>query len=602
MINFETEKRMAETETRRCWPRPRLRTLLMIRSTCLRYLLVPALPIVLAGIVACGESGPDAPPEAAAPAREEIVLVSRARIYTMDAGNTVIDPGAMALSADGFILGIGDDAAMQDAFPAARRVDLGGRTVLPGLIDSHAHLYGLALSYTQANLVGAASKAEAIGRLRDFEATLADGEWLLGRGWDQNDWPEAAFPSRGDLDAEFPDRPVWLRRIDGHAAWANSLALAQADRDLRGDWQPAGGHVHRDAAGEPSGILIDRAMDLVDRVVPPVPRERIIGALDLAVAEVLSLGLTGVHDPGIDRDALTLFGERIEQGAFPLRLYALADGNGKTLDWLCENGRYRHPSGRLEMRSVKLYADGALGSRGAALLEDYADDPGNRGLLFLDDPDLEAALRRVFSCGLQAGIHAIGDAANRQVLDAYERLLPEFPENPGRHRIEHAQILAPQDLPRFARLGVIAAVQPTHATSDMYWAGERLGEERLPGAYAWRSLAGSGARLAFGSDFPVEEVNPFFGIHAAVTRQDRQGWPEGGWLPPERLGREAAIRAFTLDAAYAAFMEEEIGSLEAGKRADFIVLDRDVMQVPADEIAEIRVLQTWLDGKPVFER
>ncbi|NNJ65909.1 MAG: amidohydrolase family protein, partial [Xanthomonadales bacterium] len=225
------------------------------------------MPIVLAGLVACGESGPDAPPEAPAASREEIVLVSRARIYTMDAGNTVIDPGAMALSADGFILGIGDAAAMQDAFPAARRVDLGGRAVLPGLIDAHAHLYGLALSYTQANLVGAASKAEAIGRLRDFEATLADGEWLLGRGWDQNDWPEAVFPSRGDLDAEFPDRPVWLRRIDGHAAWANSLALAQADRDLRGDWQPTGGHVHRDAAGEPIGILIDRAMDLVDRVV-----------------------------------------------------------------------------------------------------------------------------------------------------------------------------------------------------------------------------------------------------------------------------------------------------------------------------------------------
>jgi hypothetical protein len=236
------------------------------------------------------------------------------------------------------------------------------------------------------------------------------------------------------------------------------------------------------------------------------------------------------------------------------------------------------------------------------LLEDYRDDPGNRGLMFTGTDEMEAALRRVFSCGLQAGVHAIGDAANRQVLDAYEKALVEFPDNPGRHRMEHAQIVHPDDIPRFAKLGVIAAMQPTHATSDMYWADERLGENRLAGAYAWQSLLDNGARLAFGSDFPVEEVNPMLGIYAAVTRQDLEGWPQGGWLPQQRLSREDAIRAFTLDAAYAGFMEEQVGSLETGKRADFIVLDQDIMQISGEQIPGVRVAETWVDGERVFSR
>jgi len=280
----------------------------------------------------------------------------------------------------------------------------------------------------------------------------------------------------------------------------------------------------------------------------------------------------------------------------------MADGMQETASWLCENGPLNDASGRLVMRSVKLYADGALGSRGAALLEDYSDEAGNKGLMLISGDELAAALRKVFSCGLQAGVHAIGDAANRQVLDAYQNTLVEFPDDPGRHRIEHAQILHPDDIPRFAELGIIAAMQPTHATSDMYWADERLGPQRLSGAYAWQSLLDSGARLAFGSDFPVEEVNPMLGIHAAVTRQDLQGWPEGGWQSQERISRQDAIRAFTLDAAYAAFMEQQVGSLETGKRADFIVLERDIMQIPAEEIPGIQVLETWVDGERVFAR
>jgi len=532
--------------------------------------------------------------------QSDVILISNARIYTFDAGNTVLESGSMAFTKDGEILGIGDRDAMLRAFADARQVDMNGKTVLPGLIDSHGHLYGLALSFTMANLSGTRSKADVMNRLREFEASLPDGEWLLGRGWDQNDWPEQAFPNRADLDSEFPERPVWLRRIDGHAAWGNSLAIVQADRDLAGDWQPEGGFIHRDSEGEPSGIFIDGAMEYVDKAVPETSPELIDAALDLATSTMVSLGLTGVHDPGVDREVIALYQKKIAEDAFPLRVYAMADGMQETTDWLCEEGPLNDPSGHLFMRSVKLYADGALGSRGAALLADYSDDPGNRGLMFISEDEMEAALRRVFSCGLQAGVHAIGDAANRQVLDAYEKVLAEFPENPGRHRIEHAQILHPDDIPRFSALGVIAAMQPTHATSDMYWADERLGPERLAGAYAWQSLLDSGARLAFGSDFPVEQVNPMLGIHAAVTRQDLEGWPEGGWLPEERVSRADAIRAFTLDAAYAGFMEQLTGSLEIGKRADFIVLDQDIMQIPAADIASLRVTETWVDGERVF--
>ena len=556
------------------------------------------LPLALAAGLALAPVAARGAERAAA----EVTLLRNAHILTFDAQNRSFAPGALAIAASGRIAQVGDDAELAAAFPQARQIDLHGATVLPGLIDSHAHLYGLAQSFTQADLVGTASKVEVLERLRAFAERLPADAWLLGRGWDQNDWPEPVFPTRADLDAEFPDRPVWLRRIDGHAGWANSAALARADRDLGGAWQEPGGQVYRDADGRPTGILVDNAMAHVERAVPPTPDGLIDAALDHATARMVRLGLTGVHDPGVGLDVLRLYQRKIAAGAFPVRVYAMADGVGATLDWLCANGPLNDASGQLVMRSVKLYADGALGSRGAALLADYSDDPGNNGLLFLDDATLEAQLRRVFACGLQAGVHAIGDRANRQVLDAYEQLIPQYPDNPGRHRIEHAQILAPADLPRFAALGVVAAMQPTHATSDMDWADERLGAERLAGAYAWKSLLRSGAQLAFGSDFPVEAVDPMLGIYAAVTRQHRDGRPAGGWLPAERLSRVEALRAFTIDAARAGFMEDEVGSLEAGKQADLVVLDRDIMTIPAAEIPEVRVLQTWLGGKRVYSR
>ncbi len=547
------------------------------------------------------EEAPEVATGQASPEPEQLIeqtLIHNARIYTMDHGFSTAS--AMLFDSSGKIHNLGDNDAMLSAFPDARRIDMGGKTIIPGLIDSHAHLYGLAISLSQAQLRSTNSKEEVIRKLREHEQHLSDGDWLLGRGWDQNDWPVKEFPGREDLDAAFPDRPVWLRRIDGHAGWANSAALAMADQDLSGDWQPQGGHIHRDAEGQASGVLIDGAMELVESTVPEISEELLVASLDLALQQMVSLGLTGVHDMGVSRSVVQLYRQRIGDGAFPTRLYAFTDGAGETLDWLCENGAVEDESGRLYMRAVKLYIDGAMGSRGAALLADYSDDAGNAGLLFMPSEDMESRIDKVLACGFQVGVHAIGDRGNRVVLDALESVIMHYPDNPGRHRVEHAQTLTREDIPRFAELDVIAAMQPTHATSDMYWVEDRLGPERVLYAYAWRKLIDSKAKLALGSDFPVEEVNPMLGIYAAVTRQDVKGWPPGGWYPQEVLSREEAVRGFTLDAAYSAFMENSVGSLEDGKRADFVVLETNIFEAPVSDIPGTRILQTWIDGEVVY--
>ena len=524
------------------------------------------------------------------------VLVN-ARIHTLDPAQPLAT--SMAWNADGRIVAIA-----QNADDIARSADMlvvdgGGRDVVPGLIDAHGHMMGLGLALMRADLTGTRSKDEVIARLRDFATDLPDGAWLLGRGWDQNDWAQKEFPTAADLDTAFPDRPVWLERIDGHAGWGNSAALAASDRTLDGDWQPDGGRILR-TLGRPTGIFVDEAMKLIEGTIPPPSSEVYAEALERALATAVKFGLTGVHDAGVSLEQLGLYRRFADAGRLPLRIYAMADGDQQALAALCAMGRYHHTGGRLEMRAVKLYIDGALGSRGAAMLEDYSDEPGHRGLLVTDPAAFETAVRRAKDCGLQPASHAIGDRGNRLVLDTYARVLGNDAKSDHRWRIEHAQVIALDDIPRFATLGVIASMQPTHATSDMPWAQDRVGPQRIAGAYAWQRLRKSGARLALGSDFPVEQVDPMLGLHAAITRQDADGNPRGGWLADQRLSAADALRGFTLDAAYAGFAEREVGSLEVGKRADFVLLAGDVLTASADTLAGTRVLATYVDGAEVY--
>lgn len=528
----------------------------------------------------------------------KVTVLTAGQIHTMDTAH----PRAQAMAYDdsGAILALGDSVTVLAKYPHAARIDVGTATVVPGLIDAHGHVAGLGLTKLRANVVDTRSKAEVLQRLRDFARDLPPGTWLLGRGWDQNDWPDKQFPTAADLDAVFPDRPVWLRRVDGHAAWGNTAAMRVVKRDLRGDWQPDGGQILRDAQGAPTGVFVDAAMDLVENAMPAMDDATAERALVLGMQSAVEHGLTGVHDAGVSLAQLRAYQRLADRRAMPLRVYAMADGDGAALDALCKDGLYRHAGGRLEMRSLKLYADGALGSRGAAMLEPYSDDHANRGLLLMKPEELARVTAKARDCGVQVATHAIGDRGNREVIDAYAHALGSARPAEYRWRIEHAQVLSPADLPRLAPLGIIASMQPTHATSDMPWAEDRVGPQRIVGAYAWRQLRDTGTRLALGSDFPVESVDPRLGLYAATTRADAEGAPLGGWHPEEKLTAYEALRGFTLDAAYAGFAETRIGSLVPGKRADFVVLAQDPLAIPLARLRTLDVQATYVDGRAVY--
>jgi hypothetical protein len=525
-------------------------------------------------------------------------VIHNAHVYTMNPDQ----PTAEAIAVRGErILMVGSDDQVLDSYPDAERRDAGQLHVIPGLIDAHAHLMGRGLSLLQADLVGTSSKDAVVERLRDHEQRMPDDAWLTGRGWDQNDWPELEYPTRADLDTAFPDRPVWIERIDGHAAWANTAALIAAGLDqIRDADDPQGGRILRGESGEPTGIFIDAAMNLVSRSVPEPTDEARVEALRRVLEETARYGLTGIHDAGIELKDLELYRRAMKEGWFGIRLYGMISGLGATFQHFCNVGPML--SDQLTVRSVKFYIDGALGSRGAALLEPYSDEPGTAGLLQIPPAAFTENVKSALRCGFQVNTHAIGDRGTRVVLDAYQQAINELGLTSGRHRIEHAQIVHPDDIARFREIGVIASMQPTHATSDMYWAADRLGQDRLEGAYSWRSFLDEGVKLAFGSDFPVENVSPLLGFYAAVTRQDADGYPEGGWLPDEILTREEALKAFTLDAAYAAFQENDLGSIEPGKFADFVVLSKDLMTIPMTEILTTHVIATYLNGKRIYQR
>ena len=499
---------------------------------------------------------------------------------------------------DGRIVAVGDDDLLDD-YPDADRIDGLDRYVLPGLHDAHGHISLQGFLNVELNLTGSESLEEAVARIAAYDLAKPGSDWIKGRGWNQVLWPVQEFPTATAIDAVVADRPVWLRRIDGHAGWANSkaLELAGIDKDTP---DPVGGKIHRDDNGEATGTLIDNAMELVSSKVPSASKEEIRKAFQAAFRELTSLGLTSVHDAGIGIDEAEVYMSMADNGEMPMRIYAMIWEAGANLDAI---GKpiVAYGNDHLDIRSVKLMSDGALGSRGAAMIEPYEDDIENRGLRMYTQDEVNSKVRKANDMGFQVGIHAIGDFANRQSLDAFQYAQGGV-ASPLRNRIEHSQIIALDDIPRFAELGVIASMQATHATSDMNMAEDRIGVERLRGAYAWRKLLESGAVIANGSDFPVELANPMHGLYASITRQSRAGLPEGGWIPEEGLSREETLHSFTLAAAFAAHQEDRLGSLEAGKWADFIVVDRDYMTIPSSEIDDIQVIQTWVGGQMVYER
>jgi predicted amidohydrolase YtcJ len=526
------------------------------------------------------------------------MVVLNARIYTSDADRPVAQ--AMAVRA-GRVAFVGSErGALALAGPRTERLDLGGKTVIAGMVDAHAHLLGLGQALRTVDLVGTRSYDEVIARVAERARSVPPGTWIRGRGWDQNDWADTRFPTHGGLSRAVPSHPVYLTRVDGHAGLVNARALelagvTAATRD------PDGGRFIRDTAGNPTGVLIDAAQGIVSRVIPATPRAELREQALAAIADANRWGLTGIHDAGVGAEGIDVYQELAREGRYNLRNYVMIRANDSTLDAFMrrgpQNGLF---GGRLWIRAIKISADGALGSRGAALLEPYSDDPGNTGLITAAPERIRSVAVRALKSGFQLNVHAIGDRANRMVLDQYEAALREVPVADHRFRIEHAQILSYQDIPRFAQLDVIPSMQGSHQTSDMYWVPARLGWSRAQGAYAWRSLLNTGVVIPNGSDFPVEAVNPLISFQAFITRQDANGFPAGGWLPDQRASRQEALLSITLWPAYAAFMEPESGSLTAGKHADFVVLDQDIMAVAPEAILKTRVVMTFLGGKAVY--
>jgi predicted amidohydrolase YtcJ len=525
------------------------------------------------------------------------VLVENVNGYTIGEDGRLVRFSAMVIGDDGRVERL---VARGERKPdrTRYRFDGKGRTLIPGLIDAHGHVMALGLNALQLDLSDTKTLQEAQAKIAAYAAANPTPRWIVGRGWNQETWGLGRFPTAAELDAAVRDRPVWLGRVDGHAGWANSAAMKEAGINAR-TASPAGGRIET-AGGQPTGIFVDAAGELIDKVVPPpLPRTR-DQALERAQQIMLSNGLTAAADMGTSADDWLVMRRAGDEGRLKVRIMAYGSGVESALaiagtrptPWLYGD--------RLRLVGVKLYADGALGSRGAWLKRPYRDKPGERGLSFIGETELLNVMSRAAMDNFQVAVHAIGDAANAQLLGAIEELANTY-KGDRRWRIEHAQIVDPADLARFGRNGIVASMQAVHQTSDWRMAEARMGIERLGGAYAWRSMIANGARLAFGSDFPVESPNPFAGLAAATSRQDLEGQPPGGWLPEQRLTLEQALAAFTRGAAFAGFADDRIGSLEKGRYADFILLDRDIFDVPTPrQLRETKVEETWIAGKKVW--
>lgn len=565
---------------------PRLRTRHGARSPIRRPPLAASL-LLLASPLAAQQTPAD-------------LIVTHARIYTVDDSHPFVSALAVRGGRIAFVGSEREALLLRGA--ATRVVDAGGETIIPGMIDAHAHLFGLGTFLRDIDLTDTRSYDAIATRVAARVKDVPAGRWVIGRGWDQNKWGDTRFPTHEALSRVTPNNPVALRRIDGHALLVNAAAMKAAGVTAATK-DPAGGRIERGAGGEPTGVFVDNAMGLVDRVIPPLTHDDMRAATLAAIAESNRYGLVGLADTGEPREVIDVFEELAKAGQFSLRAYVMIGDDSTDIAHYFERGpQSALYDGHLWIRSIKLYADGALGSRGAALLDPYADDPKNSGLLRTTQEHLKDVSIQALRHGFQVATHAIGDRGNRVALDAYEAALKAVPTVDHRFRVEHVQVLDHADVPRFAQLGVIPSMQAVHQTSDMYWAPTRLGYARTFGAYAWRSLLNTGVIIPNGSDFPVERVNPLYSFHAAVSRQDDDNWPPGGWFPEQKMTRDEALKAMTIWAAYAGFQEQVTGSLTPGKYADFVILDRDIMSVPESEILRARVTATYIAGRAVFER
>lgn len=486
-------------------------------------------------------------------------------------------------------------------YPEANLIDGKGLTLLPGITDAHGHVSSLGYALLQIDLRGATSARQVSSLISKYAKEKPFLNWIQGRGWNQVLWPGQHYPTAPILDELVSDRPVWLERIDGHAGWANSKALALAGINAN-TISPPGGEIIRDQNGNPTGILIDNAMALVNQIIPPPSDEEMAAALAVATSHLLSLGITSVHDAGVSARENDYYRQLANSGNLDVRLYGMISSTDPELGRMLSAGPSNDPLDLYSARSVKVYTDGALGSRGAALLEPYSDRASHSGLLLTSKEQLRAIFSLSIQAGFQVAIHAIGDKGNRIALDEVEHAYATIGGRKLRHRIEHSQVVALDDIPRFKSLDVIASMQPTHATSDMNMAEDRLGSDRLKGAYAWRSFLDQGSVLVSGSDFPIELANPFHGIHAAVTRQNQFDEPYGGWISKQAMTTEEAVRSFTIDAAWAAHQDKVLGGLTEGKWADFILLDQDLFAIPVNELWKTKVAETWLAGKLVYAK
>lgn len=513
------------------------------------------------------------------------LVVYNAKVYTVD---TAFSTATAFAVKEGRFVAVGDEATIRSRFGAAAELDAGGKTIIPGLIDAHCHFYSLGLKQQQVNLTGTGSFEEVLDRVVEFQEAHQK-DFIFGTGWDQNDWEVPAYPTKSELDVLFPDIPVALERIDGHALLVNQKALDLAG--IHPETPAEGGEILQDA-GQLTGILIDNPMQMVWDVMPTPDLAAAASALREAQSICLDYGLTTVNDAGLDPGTIALIDSLQRTGELSIRVYAMVSAHPEYLDYYLERPPLK--TDRLTVRSFKVYADGALGSRGAVLKAPYSDQPGHFGAMVTPVDSISRLAARIVGSGYQMNTHAIGDSANAVVLRAYREVLAGQPD--WRWKIEHAQIVSPEDVALFGT-GIIPSIQPTHATSDMYWAEDRLGKARIPHAYAYKSLLNASGRVALGTDFPVEAVSPFLTFFAAVARQDLNGFPPDGFQYREALGREEALKGMTLWAAYSNFEEAEKGSIEVGKWADFVLLNQDLMTVPQNRLPETKAEQVYVAGE-----